>query len=39
MLVAKHLANEHWDEVVANAVFILNKCSTKSAKNRVPQEA
>ena len=31
--------NEYWDEAVANAVSILNKCSTRSAKNRVPWEA
>jgi hypothetical protein len=39
MLVAKHLSNEYWDEVVATAVYILNICLTKSMKNRVPQEA
>ena len=33
MLVAKHLPNEYWDEVVATAVYITNRCPTKSVKN------
>jgi hypothetical protein len=32
-------ANEYWGEAVATTVSILNKCSTKSVKNRVPQES
>jgi ubiquinone biosynthesis protein Coq4 len=39
MLAAKHLSNEYWDEAVENAVYTMNKCLTKTVKNRVPQEA
>jgi transposase InsO family protein len=39
MLTAKHLSNEYWVEAVATAVYILNRCLTKSVKNKVPQEA
>ena len=38
MLAAKHLPNKYWCEAVA-AVYIMNLCPTKSAKNKVPQEA
>jgi hypothetical protein len=38
MLAIKHLSNEYWDEVVAIAVYILNKFMTKSVKKKVPQE-
>ena len=39
MLVAKHLPNEYWGEAVATAIYIMNRCPTKSLKNKVPQEA
>ena len=39
MLVAKHLPNEYWVEAVAIDVYIMNRCPTKSVKNKVPQEA
>ena len=39
MLVAKHLANEYWGEAVATVVYIMNRCPTKSVKNKLPQEA
>jgi hypothetical protein len=39
MLTTKNLSNEYWDEAVATAVYILNKCLTKSVENRIPQEA
>ena len=39
MMKAKHLPNEFWAEVVACAVYILNRCPTKSVKDKVPQEA
>jgi hypothetical protein len=39
MLATKHLSNEYWDEVVETAVYIMNKCLTKSVKNKVPQES
>ena len=39
MLEAKHLPNEYWGEAVATAVYIMNRCPTKSVKNKVPQEA
>ena len=39
MLVAKHLSNEYWGEAITTAIYIMNRCSTKSVKNKVPQEA
>jgi len=39
MLKTKHLSNDYLDEEVAIAVYILNKSTTKSVNNRVPQEA
>ena len=36
MLVAKHLLNEYWGEVVTTAVYIMNRCPIKSVKNKVP---
>jgi hypothetical protein len=39
MLASKHLSNQYWAEVVENAIYILNICSTKSVRNKVPQEA
>ena len=38
MLESKHLPNEYWGEAVATAVYIMNRCPTKSVKNKVPQE-
>ena len=39
MLTAKHLSNEYWAEAVATAVYIMNRCPTKSVKNKIPEEA
>ena len=39
MLEAKHFPNEYWDEAVATVVYIMNRCPTKSVKNKAPQEA
>ena len=39
MMEAKHLSNEYWDEAVATTIYIMNRCVTKSVKNKVPQEA
>ena len=39
MLAAKNLPNEYWGEAVVTAVYIMNRCPTKSVKNKVPQEA
>ena len=39
MLVAKHLPNEYWGEAFATTIYIMNRCPTKSVKNKVPQEA
>ena len=36
MLAAKHFPNEYWGEAVATAVYIMNRCPTKSLKNKVP---
>ena len=39
MLKAKHFPNEYWAEAVNCAVYILNRCPTKSIMNRVLKEA
>jgi hypothetical protein len=39
ILTTKHFSNEYWVEEVATSVYILNRCLTKSVKNKVPQEA
>ena len=39
ILAAKDFPNEYWGEVVATAIYIMNRCPTKSVKNKVPQEA
>ena len=39
IMVAKHLPNEYWAKAVAPPVYIMNRCLTKSVKNKVPQEA
>jgi hypothetical protein len=39
MLTTKHLSNEYWAEAIETAIYILNRCLTKSVNNRVPQEA
>ena len=38
MLAAKHLPNEYWGQAVATAVYIMNRCPTKSVKKKVPRE-
>jgi hypothetical protein len=37
--ISNLLSNKYWAEGIAIAVYILNKCPTKSVKNIVPQEA
>eukprot|EP00253_Pinus_taeda_P013787 PITA_13787 len=39
MLKAKHFPNDYWAEAVNCAAYILNRCPTKAAMNRVPEEA
>ena len=39
MMVAKHFPNEYWVEAVETVVYIMNRCPTKSVKNKVPQES
>jgi hypothetical protein len=39
MLKEKHLSNEYWGDAVLFSVFILNRSSTKTMRDRVPQEA
>ena len=39
MIAAKHLPNEYWGEAVATTIYIMNRCPTKSVKNKFPQEA
>ena len=36
MIVAKHFPNEYWGEAVATVVYIMNRCLTKSVKNKIP---
>jgi len=39
MLKAKHFPNDYWVEVVACAIYIINRFPTKSVKNIIPEEA
>ena len=39
MLKEKRLPNTFWAEAVYTAVYILNRCPTKSVKDRTPIEA
>ena len=39
MMANKHLSNEYWAEAVTTTVYIMNRCPTKSVKNKFPQEA
>ena len=36
VLANKHLSNEYWDKALATGVYIMNRCLTKSVKNKVP---
>ena len=37
MMETKHFPNEYWVEAFATVVYIMNRCSTQSVKNNVPQ--
>ena len=39
MLKAKQMSKEFWAEPVATAVYILNRCPTKSVQDKTPKEA
>ena len=39
MMAANHLPNEYWGEAITISIYIMNRCPTKSVKNKVPQEA
>jgi hypothetical protein len=39
MLKAKQIPKEFWAEAVATAVYILNRCPTKSVREKTPEEA
>ena len=39
MMKEKHLSNEYWGDAVTCSVYILNRSSMKSVKDRVPQQA
>ena len=39
MMASKHFPNEYWAETVEIAIYIMNLCSTKSVKNKFPEEA
>ena len=39
MMVSNHFPSEYWVEEVTTIVYIMNRCRTKSMKNKVPQEA
>ena len=38
-MATKHFPNEYWGDTVATVVYIINRCPTKSVKNKIPQEA
>ena len=38
MMEAKHFPNEYWAKAVQATIYIMNRCPTKSVKNKVPQE-
>ena len=39
MMKAKHFSNEYWAEAISFALYIMNRCPTKSVKNMIPEEA
>ena len=39
MIASKHFPNEYWDEVVATAVYIMNRCVKKCVEKKFPKEA
>ena len=39
MVKAKHLPRTFWAEAVLCAVYLLNRCPTKSVRNKTPNEA
>ena len=39
MLKGRNLSNEYWAEVVACAIYVINKYPTNSVMNRVPEQA
>ena len=39
MMESKHFPNEYWAETISTTIYIMNRCLTKSVKNKVPQEA
>ena len=39
MLKAKQMPKEFWAEAVATAVYILNRCPTKTVQEMTPEEA
>jgi len=39
MLNAKQVLREFWAEAIAIAVYILNRCTTKSIRDKTPEEA
>ena len=38
MMTTKHLSNKYWYEAVTSSIYIMNRCLTKSVKNKVSQE-
>ena len=38
MLATKHFPNEYWGEAITTAVYIMNRCLTKSVNNNVPKK-
>ena len=39
MMKEKSLPTEFWGEVVAIAVYLINRCPTKAVRDRIPMEA
>ena len=39
MMKTKGLPTEYWGEVVATAIYLINKCPTESFCDKIPLEA
>ena len=39
MMKAKGLPTEYWGEAVATTVYLINRCPTKSVRDKIPLEA
>ena len=39
MMESNHLSNDYWVKAMETYVYIMNRCPTKSLRNKVPQES